>query len=98
MTSPNDIVVDPLAPDDDLDIEQEYGGPAVELPKVLPRLRGSRVVELAWNEYQNQLLTDGKYTYQELYQADSLCTFDAWDQAREQDSAIEASKAARRPA
>jgi len=91
MTSPNDvIVIYPDAPPDDLDGDLKPEYPLEMRERTLSRLRGNRVVELAWNEYQNQLLADGKYAYGDLYLVDSLCTLDAWDQAHKQDRVVEA--------
>jgi hypothetical protein len=55
-------------------------------PKELPLVRGNRCVCPKWNAYQNRMLADGKYTYEELWPVNALCLFDAWDQAHEEDS------------
>lgn len=100
MASQNDlIVVDPNAPDDDLDgdieSDDEYLFKKQEQPLVLGLVRGNRCVCPQWTAYQNVLLAEGRYTFEELWHRDALCTFDAWHQAHEQDRAFEAAKAAR---
>lgn len=96
MTNRGDISIDPNAPDDDLDGETEaqcvLKGTDPDALKVLPIVRSNRCMCPRWVAYQNRLLADGIYTYDELYPIDSLCNFDAWDQAHEQDRLFEAAK------
>jgi hypothetical protein len=95
MTSQSDIVIDPVAPDDDLDGESDavviqYVFPKPSGPELLTRVRGNRCISAEWNSYQRQLLADGRYTFEELHPVMELCLFEAWDQAHEQDRLFEA--------
>ena len=53
--------------------------------RVLLRGRGSRVVDVQWCQYQNRLLADCKYTFEELYPNDAQCLFEMWRDAHEED-------------
>jgi len=88
----------PDAPDDDLDgpgdDAAEYLFSKLNCPKVLARVRGNSCISSEWTQYQNQLLADGQYTFEQLHPVKELCLFDAWDQAHEQDHLFEAAKRA----
>jgi hypothetical protein len=98
MISLSDFAIDPDAPDDDLDgpgdDAAEYLLSKLNCPKVLDRVRGNSCIGAEWNEYQNHLLADGRYTFEQLHPVKELCLFDAWDQAHKQDLVFEAGKRA----
>jgi hypothetical protein len=88
----------PGAPDDDLDgpgdDPAEYLFSELNCPKVLTRVRGNSCISAEWTQYQNQLLVDGRYTFEQLHPVKELCLFDAWDQAHDQDLVFEAGRRA----
>lgn len=62
-------------------------------PRVLDRVRGNSCIGWEWTAYQNQLLADGRYTYEQLFHMREPRLFEAWEQAHEEDRLFNARKA-----